>query len=356
MKIVYITNASFLDHSYTIVKQLKKYNDVHVFLQAKEETGEIREWCSKLDAAFVIRKRYRNPLSIWDEFKFLYKVRKLRAEKIWFNGITVYQAVIARILLKNFLVMIHDVKSHLGSKDYFSMAAPKLNLMLFREKICAASFSQASLFEKKYGVSPDVFRLPVIDYYADIGVPARPDVRGDHKISFLFFGTIYPYKGIEILIEASEILRKKDLEFRLSVFGRLKYNRQLLKRKIDELEFVEFEDEYIDYKNVHKIFCMHDVLILPYREVTQCGPLLIGYNALLPSVCRELPGFREYVDDGESGLIFGSDAGGLAKKMEMLIREPGLILKMKEYIKTEIFNKYSIESLYNSYMDILKKY
>ena len=71
MKIVYITNASFLDHSYTVVKELKKKCDVHVFIQYKEQSKELKDWCSRLGAVFVKRKRYRNPFSFITEFRFL---------------------------------------------------------------------------------------------------------------------------------------------------------------------------------------------------------------------------------------------------------------------------------------------
>jgi len=354
MKIVYITNSSFIDHSYTIVKELKKKIGVSVFIQAKENTEEIKQWCKSLEAVFVKRKRYRNPLSFFSELKFLRSVKKLNADKIWFNGISVYQALIAKYLLNNFLVMIHDVKSHPGNRDYFSLAAPKLNFLLFKKRICTASFAQASLLQNIYSVKPKVFQLPIIDYYSDMGNPAETIFTDKKSIRFFFFGTVYPYKGIETLIEAAEILKGKGLDFNLSVFGRLRYNIQALKYRIDKLGDVKLIDKYIDYKEVLNIYRQNDVQILPYRQVTQCGPLLIGYNELICSICSDLPGFREYVDDGKSGLLFGNNSIGLADKMELLIKNPDLISEMKKYIKAEIFKRYSIEKLCGNYLKNLQ--
>ncbi len=354
MKIVYITNNSFIDHSYTIVKELKKKIGISVFIQAKENTEEIKQWCKSLGAVFVKRKRYRNPLSFFSELKFLLSVKKLNADRIWFNGISLYQAVIAKFLLKNFLVMMHDVKSHPGNRDYFSLAAPKLNFLLFKKRICTASFAQASLLKNIYGSEPKIFQLPIIDYYSDIGNKAEPAAADSKTIRFFFFGSVYPYKGIETLIEAAEILKSKGLDFSLSVFGRLRYNAQALRAKIDKMENVKLIDKYIDYKEVSQIYRQHEVQILPYRQVTQCGPMLIGYNELIPSVCSDLPGFREYVDDGKSGLLFGNNAIGLADKMELLIKNPGLISELKKYIKAEISKKYSIENLCGNYLKNLK--
>jgi len=354
MKIVYITNASFLDHGYTIIKELKKKIELPVFIQAKEQNEELQRWCTDLDAVFVKRKRFRNLFSIFSEISFLLSVKKLNPDRIWFNVMSFYQAIIAKFLLKNFIVIIHDVRYHYGNRDYYSFTAPKLNILLYKKRICTTSHSQASLLDKIYGAIPKIFQLPIINYYSEIGNPAEPLISDSKNIQFFFFGSIYRYKGIETLIEAAEILKSRGLEFNLSIFGSLKYNQQLLKTRIDKLGSVKLIDKYIDYKEVHQIFCQNDVLILPYRQVTQCGPLLIGYNELVPSICRDLPGFREYVDDGKSGFLFSGGAIELADKMELVIKNPALLKEMKKYIKTEIFKKYSIENLCKDYIKNLE--
>jgi glycosyltransferase involved in cell wall biosynthesis len=355
MRIVYITNNSFLDHSYTIVKELKKKIDIKVFIHAKEQNEELQRWCADLDAVFVKRKRFRNLFSFFSELSFLLSIKKLNADRIWFNGMSFYQAIIARFLLKNFIVIIHDVRYHYGNRDYYSFTAPKLNILLFKKRICTTSHAQALLLKNIYGAIPKIFQLPIINYYSYIGNSAVPSASDSKKIRFFFFGSVYRYKGIETLIEAVEILKRKGLEFNLSIFGKFKYNEQLLRNRINKLEFVHLTDMYIDYKEVHRIFCQNDMLILPYRHVTQCGPLLIGYNELVPSVCSDLPGFREYVDDGKSGLLFSDGAIELADKMELVIKNPALIMEMKKYIKEEIFKKFSIENLYKDYIKNLQQ-
>ena len=102
MKIVYVTSESYLDHSYTIIKELRKKAELSVFIQAKEYTDEIKDWCGELNAEFVKRKRFRNPLGFFSELGFLLSLKKIKADKIWFNTLTAYQAVIAKVLLKNF--------------------------------------------------------------------------------------------------------------------------------------------------------------------------------------------------------------------------------------------------------------
>lgn len=353
MRIAYITSESYLDHSYTIVNSLSKKTDLTVFMQAKERTIEIDSWCKKFDAEFVKRKRFRNPLSFFSELVFLLKIKKINAGAVWFNTLTAYQALIAKLLFKNILVMMHDVDIHPETNDYYSVLSLKLTLALFKKSICTASHTQASIFEKRYGIKPKIFQLPVIDYYTESGIESKQTQSENMPVKFFFFGSIEAYKGIEILLEAAEILENKNIILEINIYGKLKYNTEQLKNRIKKLKSVNLTDSFIPYTEIQKIYRENSVQILPYRQVTQCGPLLIGYNELVPSICSKLDGFDEYVDDGKSGFLFNTPED-LADKMEMIAKNPGLMTGIQEYIKRETFNKFSMESLSEAYITNLK--
>jgi glycosyltransferase involved in cell wall biosynthesis len=116
-----------------------------------------------------------------------------------------------------------------------------------------------------------------------------------------------------------------------------------------------FFDQYVSYKQVHKIFLENSLLIVPYRQVTQCGPLLIAYCARVPVICSDLPGFREYVDNGESGFLFNNTPEDLAAKIEFLLAHPQKMVEMKSYIGNKIMKRYSMQNLVDSYLDILRQ-
>jgi len=99
VKVVYLTSESYIDHSYTVAQELLKHAELKIFLQAKEATIEIDRWCKKFNAEFVERKRFRNPFSFISEIFFLLKIRKMKPDVVWFNTMTVYQVLLADILL-----------------------------------------------------------------------------------------------------------------------------------------------------------------------------------------------------------------------------------------------------------------
>ncbi len=354
MKLVYITHESFLDHSYTIIKTLRKKCDVKVFIQAKKMNAELEEWCRILNAEFIKRKRFRNPASFFEAIGLMRRIKKIKGDTVWFNSLSVYQGILARLIIKNFFVTVHDVEYHPDSKDYHSFLSLWLTFKLLKKRICVVSKTQSKLFEQKYGIKPKVFQLPIIDYYTDVGLEAsQADVHAEKTVKFFFFGSIEPYKGIETLIEAAEILEKRKIEFNLNIYGKIKYSTNEIKNGINKLKNVSLYDEFVDYKDIHRIYFMNDVLILPYKQVTQCGPLLIGYAEVVPSICNDLPGFREYVDNNKSGIIYNNSANDLADKMESIIKGKEKLIEIKGYIETDIYNKFSMEALGEEYMDNL---
>lgn len=350
MKIVYITNESYLDHSYTVAKELGKRENLMVYILAKEGTEEIVKWCSRLNAEFVKRKRYRNPLSFFAELKFILSVKKHKADCVWFNTLNFYQLLLVKLFLKKFLVMVHDVEFHPELKDPFAAFSVKLSFALLKRKLCTASETQASIYEKRYGFKPLVFQLPIIDYFSDIASQQLPEKRSSDITRFFFFGSIKRYKGIETLIEAAEILESRKSKYEINIYGKFRYEAGELISRLKKLRNVKLQNEFMRYDKICGVYLQNDVLILPYKHVTQCGPLLIGFNELVPSICSDLPGFREYVEEGKSGLIFDNSAQGLADKMMLLINNRGLIGKMKEFIKTDTFRKYSMKNLLDRYI------
>ncbi len=350
MKIVYITNESYLDNSFTIAKELGKKVNLTVYVQAKEGTEEISRWCSELGAAFVKRKRYRNPLSLFTELKFILNIRKQNADKVWFNTITFYQLLLVRLFLKKFIVMVHDVEFHPELKDPFAAFSVRLSFLMLKKRLCTASQTQAEIYENRHGYRPKVFQLPVIDYFSHIAEKKVIERDTDGPTKFFFFGSIKRYKGIETLIEAAEILQEEGAKCEISLYGKFRYQAGELAARINRLSNVSLRDEFIRFDQIHAIYSQNDVLVLPYRHVTQCGPLLIGFNQFVPAICSDLPGFREYVIHGKSGLLFNNSSNDLAEKMLMIINNPKLQDEMKEFIRTETFEKFSMQNLVDGYI------
>jgi glycosyltransferase involved in cell wall biosynthesis len=354
MKVVFVTSESFIDHSYTIVKELRSHCDLTVFFQAKELSEENEKWCKEFNAVFIKRKRFRNPIGFFGSVSFILKLRRLRAEAYWFNTLTFYQSLIVKFLIKKFLVTVHDVEIHPGLKDFNVKLSQRMTITFYKKNICVASKSQAEIFRNHFGYVPLLFQLPVIDYYTRREA-TKPTVKQIKKLSFLFFGSIELYKGIFLLLDAAKILNDNNCDFTVNICGKIKTDKDLFIERIKNINNVNLQNIFVPYRQVSQVYEENDVLVLPYLQVTQCGPLLIGYNQNKPAICNHLPGFREYVDDNKSGLFFDGTADNLAEQMKKLIDNPSLVGNMSRYISEDVKQKFGMNALIKVYLNNFDK-
>jgi D-inositol-3-phosphate glycosyltransferase len=145
---------------------------------------------------------------------------------------------------------------------------------------------------------------------------------GEGDRTILFFGRIVPYKGIEYLIGAFDILaREQAAAYKLILAGEpmkeaegyIRDIRHSLSERIAagtaivRAEFIPDEDIEVYLKGA-------DVLVLPYREIFQSGVLIMAYSFGLPVVATDVGSFREDVIEGKTGFLSATaDPAVLAK-------------------------------------------
>lgn len=356
MNVIFVTTESMLDHSYTMIKELGRRMNLKSYIIAKKRTPELEEFCRILNVTFIERSAFKNPLSFLKELKFMFQLKRQKADLVWFDRTTFYQTLLLKFTLKNYLINVHDVALHPEEKDYHGIITQRLVFGYFKKNVAVMSNTQKEIFEKKYNIKPFVLPLPIIDYYKDsAGTNIQTGKQKSAKIKFFFFGSVMPYKGIEKLLDAASILNSRKIEYELNIYGKLNYNHGEITERISGNKNITHVNKYIDYKDISGIFSGNDVLVIPYIQVSQCGPLLIAYAESVPVICSDLPGFREYVTEGESGLFFENTPESLAEKMEFLVKSPLLIDEMRNSIKNKTYKRLSIESLSETYVSVFRK-
>ncbi|HAF62980.1 MAG TPA: hypothetical protein DCK95_11750 [Anaerolineaceae bacterium] len=113
----------------------------------------------------------------------------------------------------------------------------------------------------------------------------------ENKPIILFFGFVRPYKGLNDLIEAVNILYSRGKEIHLVIAGefwgnREVYDNQIKTQKLEKI--IHIHDHYIPDKEVAKFFQAADLFVAPYREGTQSGALKIALGFGLPIVATNI--------------------------------------------------------------------
>jgi len=152
---------------------------------------------------------------------------------------------------------------------------------------------------------------------------SRLGVNANEKIG-LFFGQIAPYKGLDSLISALTRLSGIREEFRLVIAGRVKRGysaywdqiQQEIRRAGLEHRVLE-KIQFIAEDEIEIFFKAADLLILPYRNISQSGVPFLAYNFGLPVVATDVGSLREDIVEGETGFVCKpEDPVDLAAKIE----------------------------------------
>lgn len=140
------------------------------------------------------------------------------------------------------------------------------------------------------------------------------------KKVLLFFGFIRKYKGLDILLEAVNILNTKNIlnNFILIVAGEFYEESQLYLDQIKRLgisEVVDLRTHFIPNNEVKYYLCAADVVIQPYRNATQSGVTPLAYHFEIPMIVTNVGGLPALVPDGKVGLIAEPNAESIAEKI-----------------------------------------
>lgn len=156
----------------------------------------------------------------------------------------------------------------------------------------------------------------------------------------LFFGFIRKYKGLDILLDAMQILQNKDAGIKLMIAGefygdRKPYDEQIIRLGIEKSLILK--TSFIPDSDVKNYFCASDLVVQPYRNATQSGVTPLAYHFEVPMVVTNVGGLPTMVPDNKVGLIAEPNAQSLADKILEYFAKgrahftPGLQEEKKKY-------------------------
>jgi glycosyltransferase involved in cell wall biosynthesis len=252
--------------------------------------------------------------------RFAPDVIHLQAGHLWFN--------LALPLLRGrpLVVTVHDVLAHPGDRASERTPRPVITFGYRRatEVIVHAESLRREAAER-LGLDPD--RIHVIPHVA-IGATrqGRWD-QGDGR-TVLFFGRIWPYKGLDHLIRAQPHITARVGDARFVIAGQGEDLARYRAMMEDPSRFVVI-DEFVSVPRRAELFRAAAVVVLPYVEASQSGVVPLAAAFEKPVVATAVGGLPEAVEDGRTGLLVAAgDERGLADAVVQLLTEPALARRL----------------------------
>jgi glycosyltransferase involved in cell wall biosynthesis len=177
--------------------------------------------------------------------------------------------------------------------------------------------------------------------------------------TILFFGAIRPNKGLKDILLALPYIKEQVSNVMLMIVGEMMENYNSYREVIVEKQIRNEVFEKLDYvpnEDVAFYFFAADLVVLPYKEITQSGILQIAYAFGKPVVATDLGGFREAIEDGQNGyLVPLNNIQVLAERCVEILTDKEKLKKMGDYSRLLSDNKFSWDSIADKTIEVYKR-
>ena len=313
-RIAYVNEDSFIHVDLTVLPELAKFYDILWIPVIKEGFSEYPDGFLHAFAAdngiSLQIQRTNLRLRSFGNFAFFTKIAKSikRADcQLVFTAIhNPYWAIVSACFIRVPVVQgFHDFFQHSGFNQGKALQLSASLTAAFRHHFLFYSNTQLSLFHERYPHSHSAcVGMAPLDY----GKSSKTNQPLDSGVKLLFFGRIDSYKGLDNLISAMEKVYTEGIScMTLTIRGRGSFWPEC-EPLIVHRDMFDVEIRFVDNEEIPDLFCSHHFLVLPYRDTTQSGPMMLAINYGIPVIAPSLPAFLEHCNP-ENALLYDKEEG-----------------------------------------------
>lgn len=295
----------------------------------------------------------------FNAFESLYLIFRKRVSIVHFqtvNQIELFLILLYKIFGMKVVYTIHNVRPrHQEFKFYHAF----IYKFLYRlcDKLIIHSEEGKIEVQNKFLIDPHkISVIPHGDY--KFFIPTKNDGKEKTKFNLgiskdentiLFFGAIRSNKGLDNMILALPEIINQIEKVKLLIIGEpcedySKYSNLISKYNLGNYVYEDLK--YISNYEVGKYFIASDIVVFPYKEITQSGVLQIAYAFGKPVVATATGGFFESVIDGKNGYLFPKDdINCLSEKIVKILSDPAKMEEMGMYSRYLSDRKYSWDQI-----------
>ena len=126
----------------------------------------------------------------------------------------------------------------------------------------------------------------------------------DYKVRLLIFGLQSSYKGTDLLVDAvNRLPEKQKVNVELRIVG--KTSEDIISFiQTHKNERITLRNEFVSDGDLYQEIADADVLVYPYRNISQSGALLLGLSFGKPIIASDLPAFVETLHNYPNEMFF----------------------------------------------------
>ncbi len=213
--------------------------------------------------------KIKNTLTWYNPFSWIYTGFKIKDKIIhvqwwsWFLApVYITTLSIAKLRGKKVIMTIHNVEPH--EKSFIKNFLNNSVISLASEYIVHSEDNKKKF--EKYAKNKKINVIPIglEEKKQILRDKARKKLKlSDKDIVLLFFGNIRDYKGLDVLIEVYNDLKKQDKNLKLIIAGQ-SWEKKITDEIISNKEII-FSNGFIPNSEVVNYFSASDLVVFPYK-------------------------------------------------------------------------------------------
>jgi glycosyltransferase involved in cell wall biosynthesis len=238
------------------------------------------------------------------------------------------------------VLTVHDLLPHDTAETYKQTFH---HLYQFVDGIICHSDHIETRLRSEFSVSPEKIKvIPHGPFFYDL-----PDAGHDAtlrsfgidscKSTVLWQGIIFPYKGIDLLLNAWQKVEGDNKNVCLVIAGTgapelLEQIREQVSKL--GLKHVHLHFRFITTEELVGLYRAADIVVYPYRAITTSGALATGLALGKAIVASDLPVFRELLTSRENALLVDSqNPDALGKAISELVQDQDLRKRLSRNVQ-----------------------
>lgn len=227
------------------------------------------------------------------------------------------------------VITLHDPHPHDSFADSFKWFVfrnlPGQKSTQYVDDIVILNNKDVDYVKQKTGKDVTVIPHASFNYYVK-----DETVNESIKHTIGFFGRIEPYKGLDLLMDALEKQKDKNLKLLIAGSGIID---ESIKSKIQSNGNVTLINRYIEDDEFQDLINQIDFVVLPYKRASQSGVIPLAFAFGKTVIATNVGALEEQVPDG-TGVLVAPDSDSIAEAIDDLYENPERIIELGTNAKT----------------------
>lgn len=330
---VSLLHFCFEDYTIELANGLAEYVELHLIFPEKISVTIKDLLDPRIKAHSFSKPRIRDPRNIFAMGNMMRIIRQINPDVLHVQETNDpwYDLTLLINRMPPLVTTIHDVFRHPGDRQSVFGSEYTRRVAFYRSQQIIVHTESLKQALTQYFKIPQ-HKVNVLAH-GELGSLYQRRAKGKviqrEPYTLLFFGRIWPYKGLDYLLQAMPLIAAKIPEVKLIIAGRGENLQQYFPNGYDK-NHIEIINDFIPEEDVAGLFQRSTASVLPYIEASQSGVAALSYGMGTPIVASDVGGLTEIIKPEKDGILVPPrDVEALANAIIMLLSNLTLQQRMQ---------------------------